>query len=77
MEHIADYLTPAEAAEVLKCTTALLAKYRCARAGPPFVRVGRLVRYGRSDLIEWVEKTRVMPAPIGTNSQKELTGISG
>jgi hypothetical protein len=55
-----EYLTSREAAMLLRCTPGALSRYRRQRCGPPFLRVGtRVIRYLRSDLIEWLEGGRV------------------
>ena len=46
----AEYLTTAEAAELLGTTKRALEALRARGNGPPFVRLGRSVRYRRSDL---------------------------
>jgi excisionase family DNA binding protein len=47
-----------EAAEYLGCTTNTL-KVWTSRRRVPFVRVGRLVRFRKKDLDEWLEKNLV------------------
>lgn len=37
-----------------------LAAWRCHREGPPFVKVGRLVRYRVADLDEWLNRKAVV-----------------
>ena len=61
MELRTEYLTTKEVADLLKCTSACLVKYRHERTGPPFLRVGRLIRYKLPDLTTWLEGNRVMP----------------
>ncbi len=39
-----------EAADYLGLKAATLNKWRCHGDGPPFIKVGRLIRYRRSDL---------------------------
>lgn len=53
-----ELLTPKEAAEVLKVAEITLASWRNAHAsnGLPFVRVGRLIRYKRSDLAAFIAR---------------------
>jgi predicted DNA-binding transcriptional regulator AlpA len=55
-------LTPEEVAHKLQIAWITLAKWRSARTGPRFVRVGRYIRYRPEDIDEWVaqrtEKTR-------------------
>jgi len=37
------------------------AQWRLRRQGPPFVKVGRLVRYSRDSLLAWVASNQVIP----------------
>ena len=58
------------ASALLGCTPAALVKFRTERRGPPYVKVGRLIRYRRLDLVRWIRSQRVSPdqAPrIGAN----------
>jgi excisionase family DNA binding protein len=48
-------LTPKEAARLLKVSTSFLAKARMRGDGPPFIKVGRAVRYGEAALIQWMK----------------------
>jgi excisionase family DNA binding protein len=48
------YLTPAAAAVYLACSKSFLAKLRVYGRGPLFLKIGKAVRYRRSDLDEWV-----------------------
>ncbi|CAH1696801.1 DNA-binding protein [Hyphomicrobiales bacterium] len=54
-----DYMTPEEAAKYIKTSLANLAKRRCDGDGPPYMRVGRLVRYRKSDIDNWMNARRV------------------
>ena len=47
-----DVSTPAEAAKILKVSESWLAKARMRSEGPPFVRIGRCIRYVR--LRQWL-----------------------
>jgi excisionase family DNA binding protein len=49
------YLTPSEAASYLRTSKSTLAKRRMQGSGPPFVRIGRAVRYRLSDLDTWMD----------------------
>lgn len=53
------YLTPREAAEFLRTSTSTLAKRRLYNDSPKFCRIGRAVRYRKSDLNEFMAATRV------------------
>jgi hypothetical protein len=48
-----------DAAKFLRVTEKFLEARRSRGGGPPFVRVGRLVRYRRETLLEWVESHEV------------------
>nr|WP_083185225.1 helix-turn-helix domain-containing protein [Mycobacterium malmoense] len=47
--------TPAEVAEYLHTTRASLAQDRYRGTGPKFIKHGRRVLYGWSDVLEWLE----------------------
>ena len=50
-----DLLTPVQAAEVLGVSAGTLAVWRCTkRYALPYVKVGRLVRYGREALADFI-----------------------
>lgn len=49
-------LTPKEAAAFLKLSLSWLAKSRLRRgAGPPYVKLGRSVRYSPTALVAWLK----------------------
>ncbi len=54
-----ELLNGKEAAQLLRCTAAALARWRRIGGGPAYVKVGRLVRYQIEDLASWVEGRRV------------------
>jgi hypothetical protein len=54
-----------DAARVLSCSIAVLRKWRLLRKGPAYCRVGRLVRYRKSDLVAYLQANRVEPAAGG------------
>ncbi len=45
-----------EAAEALAVPARTLEAWRCRGGGPPFVRIGRHVRYRLRDLQAWIEE---------------------
>jgi excisionase family DNA binding protein len=51
------YFRPREAAEYLRSSESTLAKKRLNGNGPPFVRIGRAIRYRRSDLDSWMSSS--------------------
>ncbi|MGA2842249.1 MAG: helix-turn-helix domain-containing protein [Steroidobacteraceae bacterium] len=58
-------LEPKEAAAVLKVSLSWLAKARMRGDGPPFVKVGRSVRYGETALQQWMKSRQ----RLSTNEQ--------
>lgn len=48
-------LTPREAASFLRVSESWLAKARMRGDGPPFVKVGRSIRYPESALLGWTK----------------------
>lgn len=62
--------TPDQCAEVLGVSVTTLKKWRHERSGPPFYRVGRLIRYNNREVARWlVARRRGMPQPkiVGKN----------
>lgn len=55
------YMNTQEAAAYLGTSTSLLERYRQLREGPTFVRIGRCVRYRRSDLDDYMSRALVEP----------------
>jgi hypothetical protein len=48
-------LVPSEAAAFLKVSLSWLAKTRATNDGPPFIRIGRCVRYSKTALLRWLK----------------------
>jgi predicted DNA-binding transcriptional regulator AlpA len=48
-------LEPKEAAAFLKVSLSWLVKARATNDGPPFVRIGRCVRYSKAALLRWIK----------------------
>jgi excisionase family DNA binding protein len=48
-------LTPKEAAKLLKVSLSWLAKARMRGDGPPYIKVGRSIRYSEAALIQWMK----------------------
>lgn len=49
-----EFLTPDEVAAMLRVDVRTLANWRSAGTGPRFTKVGRLVRYARSDISDYL-----------------------
>lgn len=56
-----DLLKEAEAAAILRRPPGTLRDWRHRGEGPPYVRIGRLVAYVRSDLDAYIDAHRVDP----------------
>jgi predicted DNA-binding transcriptional regulator AlpA len=52
---VAALLTPREAARILNVSDSWLAKARMRGDGPPYVKVGRAVRYSQGSLLQWMK----------------------
>ena len=48
-------LTPTEAAKMLKVSLSWLAKARMRGDGPPYIPVGRSIRYIEAALVQWAK----------------------
>jgi excisionase family DNA binding protein len=53
------YFNPREAAEYLRTSISTLAKRRLYNDEPKFCRIGRAIRYRKSDLDDFMARTRV------------------
>ncbi|WP_306232849.1 helix-turn-helix transcriptional regulator [Agrococcus beijingensis] len=51
-------LTERELAAAIHMSSKTLQHWRYTQQGPPFVRLGRHVRYRVSDVTEWIERNR-------------------
>jgi Helix-turn-helix domain len=48
-------LTPKEAARLLKVSLSWLAKARMRGDGPPYILIGRSIRYAEATLLQWMK----------------------
>jgi predicted DNA-binding transcriptional regulator AlpA len=48
-------LTPTETAKRLQVSLSWLAKARMRGDGPPFIKIGRSIRYSESALLQWTK----------------------
>ena len=53
--HLSALLTPKEAGRLLKVSISWLAKARMRGDGPPYICIGRSVRYAETVLIHWLK----------------------
>jgi len=66
-----------EAAEIIGMSAAFLRKARCvgtlgnATPPPPYIKIGRSIRYRRADLDEWIaERTQHRSLPVVTRERR-------
>ncbi|MCX6608505.1 MAG: helix-turn-helix domain-containing protein [Acidobacteria bacterium] len=50
-----DILNQVEVAQMLKVSTMTVRRWRYARTGPAFFKLGKLVRYRRAAVVNWVD----------------------
>ena len=50
-----ELMTPKEAAAFLRLSESWLAKARMRKEGPPFIQIGRSIRYARAALLRWLK----------------------
>lgn len=55
-------LSEPQAAKILNVSIRTLQAWRCADKGPAFIRVGRAIRYRRSDLELYLQASTVQPS---------------
>ncbi len=66
-------LKPHVAGPVVGLSESTLAKMRCMGGGPPFIKLGRAVRYVRGDLLAWRNARRVRNTIEGSKKPHRLT----
>jgi len=59
-----EYLNDIQAARMLGLAVQTLRNYRCRRTGPPYVKVGRSVRYCRSTLSSYMKNHMIDPEEV-------------
>jgi predicted DNA-binding transcriptional regulator AlpA len=59
MAHDEKYYSPKDAAAYLRSSPSTLAKRRLYGSGPRYCRIGRAIRYRKSDLDEFMAKSAV------------------
>jgi hypothetical protein len=72
MDH--ELLTERETALFLRCSQAKLTADRRKQCGPPFTRVGKLIRYNRVELLTWLARRTVGRTEITVADQAAEVG---
>ena len=57
------YLTRAEAARLIRRSVGHLDLLRKDGVGPTYMKPGRSIMYKKTDVLDWMERTRVVPSP--------------
>lgn len=50
------FMTTSDLAERLRVSPDTVKKWRKTNAGPPAIRVGRVIRYRESDVMDWLRE---------------------
>jgi hypothetical protein len=67
-------LTDADLAERWNCARGHLANLRCAKAGPPYVKLGAMVRYRLADVVTFEESGIVLTDDSRTITHHDRNG---
>ena len=76
-DNIAEYLRTPEAARHLSVSHQYLEVSRCRGEGPPYVKLGRAVRYRRAALDEWAKSRECRPNQDGQDDGHARMGSRG
>lgn len=55
MNEVRNLMKPAQVAEWLKVTPAILANWRYLGTGPQFIKLGKSIRYAERDVETWLD----------------------
>lgn len=69
MENDKILLNEAEVAEMTGLSKRTLQAWRYRGGGPPFIKLGRAVRYRKSDIVEWINEQAVRSTAEHTSKQ--------
>ena len=69
-----ELLTEKQLAKYLAITLSCCRKWRLLNEGPPFLKIGRLVRYQTNDVHEWLSKRRQGNSRL--NGESNLRGTN-
>ena len=73
MSETEEAISPTDAARLLGLAPSSLAKLRCWGGGPPFLKLGRAIRYLRSDCVAWRDARRVRNTSEAATQPQRLT----
>ena len=69
-------LTIIQAAAYIGCKPATLRAWKAQARGPQYFRAGRLIRYRRTDLDEWILDQIAIPTPTISKPKDSDTAVS-
>ena len=52
-------MTPRQLAKYLESSISALSQYRALGTGPEYFKIGKMVRYRKSDVNQWLEQQRI------------------
>ena len=61
MKEKIQYLSEKDVAEMTKLSLSTLRSYRCLGKEPPYLKVGKAVRYRESDIVRFMERCQIEP----------------
>lgn len=70
-------LTETQAADLLRLSSRTLQAWRSQDVGPEYVKAGRAIRYRRSALIDWMDRSTVKPNAAGGIAELDRSGVGG
>jgi len=53
------WINPREVKKEYGFSTSTLAKWRMAKRNLPFIKIGKYIKYKRSDIVEFLEKNKI------------------
>src|SRR5438445_9837954 len=65
-------MRPEEVARILGISESTLAKWRCAKTGPPYLRIGGQVRYDARLLEQWLESRTEESDDVPTSTLRQV-----
>src|ERR1700744_3365668 len=68
-------LTETQAADLLRLSTRTLQAWRSQEVGPEYVKAGRTIRYRRSALIEWMDRSTIKPNAAAENAGANRSSV--
>lgn len=68
-------LTETQAADLLRLSSRTLQAWRSQDVGPEYVKAGRAIRYRRSALFEWMDRSTVKPNAAGGIAELDRSGV--